>query len=144
MLLLWLKLLGFMREFNERLSAFVRMLSKVLADLELFTVVLVILFLAFTHVFYLRNARRTASRFDFHDDVDGENGFRTIGSSIQTLYLLGLLGDFDAGNFPRGGDEAYLDIFIFLITIGLLNILIAIISGAYEDAMASSSRTYWR
>ena len=144
--LIWIKFLGFMREINERLSAFVYMLVGVFADVELFMIVLAILFLAFAHVFFLRLSRRPKSRFFDEEDPDSDsevNDFRTVRSSLQALYMLAFAGKFNENNFPRVGDLAYLDIFLFVVTVVLLTLLVAIIGGAYHKAMDSTSKPFW-
>ena len=143
-LLFWLKLLGFFRFMHERLAAFIYMLVRVVADLELFLVVLLGVFFAFTQVFYLRLSRRDADRLDYDDGEEAENPFSNLQSSVQTLYIMGVTGDVDNANFPRRGDLAYADIFLFIVAVVLLNVVIAIVTTAYDNSMATSGQIFWR
>ena len=143
-LLLWAKLLGFLRVTHERFAAFSYMLVRVVADLELFLFVLFGVFIAFTQIFYLRLRRWNVDGFDYDDHQENSNAYNTFRSSMQAIYLLGVIGEINEDNYPRHGDLIYLDLCIFIVAVVLMNIVIAIITTSYENAMASSEQRFWR
>ena len=142
-LLLWLKVLAFLKAYNLKFSTFIQMLERIVRDLYEFVVVFCIFVLAFTHIFFFRLSPWDRERFDFHDD-DSPNMFRTLKASFQAVYMLGFTGDFEFDNYPRDGDIFYLDLCILVVIVVMSNILIAIVNDSYGDAIKKAERLFWR
>ncbi|KAJ8605231.1 hypothetical protein CTAYLR_000485 [Chrysophaeum taylorii] len=142
-LLLWLKTLSFLRGVNIAFAMFVQMLTNIIADLYHFVVVMLIIFLAFTHVLFLRLARREREFYNLHDDHQ-PIAWHTFKKAMQHLYVLAFTGEFEQENYPRHLDRFYLDLFIFIIIVVMLNTLIAIVNEAYHRSMVKSAEVFWR
>lgn len=140
-LILWIKILAFLKGIGLKYAAFVQMLVKIVQDLKQFVVVLAVIFLAFTQVFYIRLGP-IPSR-DLLDD-GAPSPFRTFPRTLQAMYLLAFMGDFEPDTYPRTVDKCLLFVFIFVVIIVMLNVLIAIVCDSYNYAMATSVQLFWR
>jgi len=96
----------------------------------------------FGHIFYFRNFGRIGEDFDMEDD-DG-SPYHSYGNIFKTLYMLAFMGEFEAAYFDVDGfNEVFFFLFILIIVLIMMNVLIAIVSEAYEDCMATSHEIYW-
>ena len=80
------------------------MLETILHDLQVFSVVIIIVMMMFGHVFYLRLGGLDADSFGYHDD-GAPNPFARLGRTFMSLFLLGFVGDFDADTFQTPVDK---------------------------------------
>lgn len=142
-LFLWLKVLSYMRGISTGFACFVQMLARITSDLKHFILLMGVMFVAMAHVLYLRLSSRTSDSFGFADD-EAENEFNSFTSALQSLYILAFTGEFDERQYPRHADKLYLDLFIFLIMVLMLNVLIAIVEDSYHHAKAHSTKYFWR
>jgi hypothetical protein len=55
-----------------------------------------------------------------------------------------LLGDFDMDAFPTVFTKLLFVVFMFIVVVILLNILIAIVSDSYDNAMVKSTELFWK
>ena len=145
-ILVWFKVLGFLKSFSQPIATFVLMINQVILDLRSFLVVLLVVILMFGHAFYV-----------LLSDNDPDNPFKsfglrvneTEGETLSTLYLT-LLGDFDMDaykmkNDPNDPFASWLFfLFSFIVMIILLNVLIAIVSDSYDMVLVNSSELFWR
>jgi len=142
-MILWMKTLGFLKAFSIKFATFVLMLEQTVRDIQPFLVVLAVFLFAFATVFHLRLAGWDHDRFHFHDD--GElNPFRSVKDLLQALVMLAFVGDFDYNAYPRGVDVFWLDCFLFVMIVVMLNVLIAIVCDSYTDAVEHGDRLFWR
>lgn len=139
-LILWIKVLAFLKGIGLKYAAFVQMLIKIVKDLKQFVVVLAVIFIAFTQVFYIRLGPMKPK---FVDD-ETLNPFRTFPQTLHAMYLLAFIGEFDPDDYPRPFDKCFLFLFIFVIIVVMLNVLIAIVCDSYNYAMATSVQLFWR
>ena len=142
-MLMWLKTLSFLKVVSVKYATFVLMLERTLRDIQPFCVVLAVFLFAFGTVFHLRLNKWQSDRFDFHDDGE-ENPFRSVPTMLQALVMLAFVGEFDSETYPRGADIFWLDLFIFVMIVIMLNVLIAIVCDSYSDAIAHGDRLFWR
>merc|ERR1711998_428232 len=109
--------------------------------MQSFLVVLVTVMVGFGVPFFMLISNDTLS---LHDD-DPDNPFGSFGETMLTMFNMGMLGDFDRDVF---GDDivavALFVCFIILVVIMMLNVLIAIVSDSYENAMVRSRQLFLR
>ena len=133
-LLMWLRFLSFVRG-CESAAAFVILLTrKLCSDLFAFLVVLLIVFAGFVHSLYLKISFRGAA----------DSGFTNIIDTMYFLYLFSFTGEVDGDEVSRDSDRVFLVLLLFVMVVVMLNVLIAIVSEAYEDAMSRGTHLFWR
>lgn len=142
-LVLWIKVLAFLKGVGLKYATFVQMLIKIVKDLKQFVIVLAVIFLAFTQVLYIRLGPLPSESYGFHDD-GAPSPFRTFPVTLQSMYLLAFVGDLDTDAYPTALDKLILLLFIFVIVVVMLNVLIAIVCDSYNYAMATSVQLFWR
>jgi WD40 repeat protein len=135
-LCLWIRLLGYMKIFNIRLATFVLSLFQVFADLKSFSIILIAFFVMFTQAFFiLANSK---------DSVSDVEEFSSIKNIFFMLFGM-LLGEYYLEEFDHSWLLLALKIFfMFLMTIIMLNILIAVVSDSYENAITRARKIYLR
>ena len=137
-------MLGFLKGMSLQLSAFVTMFQKIVVDLEQFGVVLLLFVFMFTNVRYVRHVSAYAPELSFHDDSVTDGPFHKLDSAFQAIYLMTFMGDYNSALYPAPGDKVLLDCFVMVISIVMLNVLIAIVSDSYDEAMATTFKLFWR
>lgn len=143
-LLMWLRLLHYLR-CREDLAAFVILFtSKIFVDIKSFIIVFAIIFFAFCHTLYMAVGFRDRSYWGMEEDDEFEKPFSSLLDTSWILYLFALTGEVSDDTSDRGMDQVYLALILFVMVVVLLNLLIAIVAEAYEDAMARSSDLFWR
>ena len=141
----WMKTLGLVKAVNQSLATFVLMITSVINDIRAFMIVLVAVMFMFGHAFYLELAQlknEEGGGLDFHDGGD-PNPFGTMPMTIMSTYTM-LLGDFDLDAYPSLYTKLLFVVFMFIVVIILLNILIAIVSDSYDNAMVKSTELFWK
>ena len=135
-LCLWIRLIGFLKIFNIRLATFVLSLFQVFADLKSFSIILIAFFVMFTQAFFiLANSK---------DSVSDVEEFSSIKNIFFMLFGM-LLGEYYLEEFDHSWLLLALKIFfMFLMTIIMLNILIAVVSDSYENAITRARKIYLR
>ncbi|GMI20071.1 hypothetical protein TeGR_g7190, partial [Tetraparma gracilis] len=146
---------------------FVLMLSNILADIRAFVFVMLLVIIMFGHALFMVLGTRdegvvaditsaeggpatisdwesSAPLEDLADGLYGgwETKFDTIAATGVTLYSM-LLGDYDPDQFPTTYAYAISVVFMFIIVIVMLNVLIAIVSDSYDNAMVKSTELFW-
>jgi hypothetical protein len=142
-ILLWLRLMGFLKNLDQRLATFVLMMERIVCDIWVFLLFYFIWVLLFGSVFYMRLGTRHVDTFGFHDD-GAPNAFESVRMTVFSLLLLSFTGDFEADNFPTHVDKALLIVYLLVTIIVQLNILIAIVSDSYDAARATGKGLYYR
>ena len=135
-ILLWIRLLGYLKSLSVRLATFVLALFQIFADLQSFVIVMAAIMAMFCQAMYLLA----------HPKVEGPE-FEEFSSVKSTLYLLFgmLIGEYHVEQFEQTWLLMSLNLaFMFMMTIVMLNMLIAIISDSYDAAIARSKSLYLR
>jgi len=120
-LALWFKLLGFARAARS-VGPFVRMFLKIMQNIVSFVFVLMAIIIAFSHGLFLLFRPQTQSVY----------------SSWGVLFVLyrAMLGDFEVDDFAANPSSGlvtlYFVLFTFLVTVVMLNLLIAVMADIYQ------------
>jgi len=138
---LWLRVLSFLKAINIQLATFILAIITIARDVLFFCVILLILVVSFSQMFYTLLAPSRCATEGASEQPECK----------QTEYLLQvyimLMGDF--GNFER---ESYTTVFSiilfvlysFVVAVILLNVLIAIASDSYEKCLLKSQKLFGR
>jgi len=139
-ILLWIKVLAFLKNTTRDLATFIAiMIDRIAQDLSTFLIFFLVIILMFASAFYLYLGPRTRSDFGFHDDGEPTE-YTTFPKTMLSLYLLGFVGEFDWKTFDTGSLRALICLFIFIVVIVLLNVLIAIVGESYRNARQDNTR----
>ena len=136
LLYFWSKVLEFGKSFRPS-AILALMVTRMLVTVAKFLVVVIIFLLAFGNAFFLTLSAAP-------EDVEG---FGTLAATCVTLYRLFVLGDFDF-EAVNSGDRWPAFVFFLAFTVSgtilLLNLLIAIVTNAYEDVRSGSEHEFVR
>ena len=140
----WTRVLGFLRILNMKFATFVLSLFQILRDIASFCVVLVIWILAFASVLYVVYCSADP------DSAASDQPFQTVGDTLFTMYRV-MLGDYSdewSDAFESKASSQYTKIvfvvYMFLGTIVMLNVLIAVVSDSYDGAIARARGLFLR
>jgi len=136
------KILAYLRSVNIRFATTIMMLGSVLFDMIEFLVVMAVIMATFGYIFYTRLSPIPLEEFGFHDDRT--HPWNTASRIWHTLFLLAFVGDLEDDAFPDTGDKYVLNLFLFIVVIVMLNVLIAIVSDAYDSAVMAAQKLYCR
>ena len=137
---LWLRVLNFLKAINMQLATFVLAILQITKDIFWFCIILLTLVVSFSQMFFTLMAPPTCAT----GDLSGRQ-------CEPSEYLLGvytiLLGDF--GLFTRADFGSVFSVLLvvvysFLVTVVLLNVLIAIASDSYEKCLLKSQKLFGR
>lgn len=125
-LVMWFRLLGFLRNYR-RFASFVTLLTKlVYLDLRTFFVVLFIVWAAFSHTIYMSAAldKRAYNKFRRdQDDARVSYNPRTVTNVLNTVYLYVFTAEGDREKL-RTIDSVYVAIITFVMIVIVLNVRI--------------------
>lgn len=127
--LLWIKLFYWLRIFKEY-SAFIRIISEIVKDIRVFSVMLALCLAAFANSIILLNNNREIN--DFTPIFDSYVGWGPADALIHA-YLTGL-GDFNKDNYSEGNAITVWIFFLFatvLVQLIFMNMLIAIMGESF-------------
>eukprot|EP00198_Chlamydomonas_reinhardtii_P010826 XP_001700163.1 transient receptor potential ion channel protein [Chlamydomonas reinhardtii] len=126
----------------EHTGVFVQALLRIVANLRFFILILVVLVLTFSFAFWQIMSIDLPQNEDHRDGQD----FDTLGNTIVQAYALGVIGQMD-GNI--GQDFAWRPwvqvlalTYTFLVTVILLNLLVAVMSDTYS-VVKEHARSEW-
>merc|ERR1712196_497919 len=135
-MLLWFRMLGLIKGTKTKLATFVLALFQIFDDMGSFMVVLVMLLATFLHGIFIYAHRKG------------------IGSEIESfasitnlaLSLVGMtLGEYDVDDYSDSWLMlTYFLSYMLLMTIIMLNVLIAIVSDSYDSVMIRSKKLFLR
>jgi len=132
--LLWFRILGHSKMFNKQLATFILCSVEILRDIKWFMLVLMIIIASFAQMLVsmtfdpLQNQGRDSSEYSFVST-----------NEYLKAYTI-MLGDIDSESLQRRpGIIILFVLYTFGVTIVLLNILIAIVSESYVNAVFSST-----
>ena len=128
--MMWFKLFYWMRLFKP-FSAFIRMITEIIKDIQVFMVMLIIALGAFANIVFILNL----NRIDSGSPViyDSLIGFAPLDAVIHA-YLMGL-GDFNKDNYSEGDAQVVWIMFILatiIVSLIFMNLLIAIMGESFS------------
>ena len=154
-LLLWIQIVWLLKDLHPRFATFVLMVKQIFFEIIYFLIIFILMLLGFAHMYsiiYRSVAEELLAipSVSFPEDSGTPLYAKRWLEALRTVFLLALgdLGFFDAFNEARA-DQVYWSelgwFFLskFVVVLLLMNILIAIVSDAYDDAMARSEKLFW-
>jgi len=129
--MMWFKLFYWMRLFKP-FSAFIRMITEIIKDIQVFLVMLIISLSAFANIIFLLNLNRMEQG---HEEPIYENliGFGPLDAMIHA-YLMGL-GDFNRDTYSSENARVIWIMFILatiIVSLIFMNLLIAIMGESFS------------
>ncbi|CAJ1910333.1 unnamed protein product [Cylindrotheca closterium] len=137
---LWLRVLSLLKAINMQLATFVLAIIQITKDILWFCVILVTLVISFAQMFFTVLAPASCAT-DNTDNMQCKESDYLL--RVYTI-LLGDFGNFDLDSFQSGFPVFLLVLFSFLVTVVLLNVLIAIASDSYEKCLIRSQHLFGR
>merc|ERR1711871_1230263 len=135
-MLLWFRMLGFIKGTNAKLATFVLALFQIFEDLGAFMVVLVMLLATFLHGIFIY-----AHRKGIGSDIESFASIKTLALSLVGMTL----GEYDVDDYSDSWLMlTYFLSYMLLMTIIMLNVLIAIVSDSYDSVMIRSKKLFLR
>jgi hypothetical protein len=139
--LLWLEFFRRLKGTSIQMATFVLMLQRIVLDVDVFVIVMVLVMLMFGSLF-----RIILHRSDDIDD-DQPNPWNSLSGSLWIVFLASL-GEFQEEDEPNSLFPTHLLKVLFIVMsilsiIVLMNVLIAIISESFTDAVAHSERIFY-
>ncbi|KAG2434963.1 hypothetical protein HYH02_012159 [Chlamydomonas schloesseri] len=126
----------------EHTGVFVQALLRIVANLRFFILILVVLVLTFSFAFWQIMSIDLAPNEDHRDGKD----FDTLGNTIVQAYALGVIGQMNGNigeNFSwRPWVQVLALTYTFLVTVILLNLLVAVMSDTYS-VVKEHARSEW-
>ena len=137
---LWLRVLSLLKGINKQLATFVLAILQITKDILWFCVILLTLVVSFAQMFYTLLAPATCASGNDSKMVCDQNEYL-----LRTYRVL--LGDF--GAYDRATLTSKFSVFLivfysFMVTVILLNVLIAIASDSYEKCLLRSQNLFGR
>jgi len=131
---LWLRFLGFLRGTNIKMATFILMLQEISVNVDTFLVVLALILVMFAMLYHILLVDNKSL------DDDEWNSFDT---SLWKVWGYSI-GEVDESAFPTESSYFLFTAFGLTIVIIMMNILIAIVSDSYTDAVNRSAPLFWR
>ena len=127
----WMQLLAYLRGFVS-CAPYVRMLLEIISDLRVFFMIYVLITFAFAHAILV-----------YDDEALRNKSVAEIGAELVrrvfATYRIGTLGDFDADEFVEQWQlHGLFNLCTFIVTVVLLNVLIAVISDTFDRLLERS------
>ena len=129
-----LRVLGFLRGTSIEMATFVLMLQEITWRVQTFLMMLLWILFSFALAYHVLLVGE-----DLDDDT-----WSSFHGSLWTLWGYAITGEMDDTAFPTAGAYPLFAIFGLAIVIVMMNILIAIVSDAFEDSMRRSAPLFWR
>ncbi|KAJ8602573.1 hypothetical protein CTAYLR_008768 [Chrysophaeum taylorii] len=148
-LILPIRILKMIKGLNQNIGAFVLCLMNVLYAIVPFLFIFMLILVSFAQSFTTLLSHK--NNYDMGElEADGtvvaaQNEYASFARSVYSVYRLGLVGDLDADYFDDTVVSVFvLVLFILVISIVMLNMLIAVVSDAYETTLTNSESIYLR
>ena len=133
-LLVWVQLLSYLRGF-QAFAPYVHMLLAIIADMIPFLMIYLLIILAFAHAMLM-----------YGEDLRGLTFPETVAVLVRrvlAMYRLGTLGDFESSDFEDHWVRyAYFVGVTVLISVVMLNVLIAVISDTFDRLLERSESSF--
>jgi len=137
---LYFRVLNFLKAINMQLATFVLAILQITKDIFWFCIILLTMVIAFSQMFFTLLAPPSCAA----NEISGRQ-------CQQSEYFLGvysiLLGDFgifSRDDFSTSSSIILVVLYTFLVTVVLLNVLIAIASDSYEKCLLKSQKLFGR
>ena len=137
---LWLRVLSLLKAINMQLATFVLAIVQITKDITWFCVILLILVVSFGQMFFTLLAPSSCSEGD-SEAIECKQSEYLL--RVYTI-LLGDFGDFERENFTSIFSVFLVVLYSFLVTVVLLNVLIAVASDSYEKCLVRSQNLFGR
>jgi hypothetical protein len=137
---LWLRVLSFLKAINIQLATFILAIITITKDILFFCVILLILVVSFSQMMFTLIAPSGCASSG-NDNPDCLHSEYLLQSYIM---LLGDFGTFEREKFTTGFSVFILVLYSFLVTVILMNVLIAIASDSYEKCLLKSQKLFGR
>lgn len=137
---LWLRVLSLLKAINMQLATFVLAILQITKDIIWFCVILLVLVVSFSQMFFTLLAPSSCAT----EDPSAMECKQTEYLLRVYTILLGDFGDFEREQFTSGFSVFLVVFYSFLVTVVLLNVLIAIASDSYEKCLLRSQNLFGR
>lgn len=137
---LWLRVLNFLKAINMQLATFVLAILQITKDIFWFCIILLALIISFSQMFFTLMAPPTCATGEVTGRQCQQSEYLL---SVYTI-LLGDFGIFEREDFVSGVSVFLVVLYSFLVTVVLLNVLIAIASDSYEKCLLKSQKLFGR
>jgi hypothetical protein len=138
---LWLRVLSLLKAINVQLATFVLAILQITKDILWFAVILATMVVSFAQMFFTILAPPSCGT------AEGGNEMMCKPTEYLLLAYTILLGDFGAferEQFTTGFSVVLVVLYSFLVTVVLLNVLIAVASDSYEKCLLRSQHLFGR
>lgn len=136
---LWLRVLSLLKAINMQLATFVLAILQIMKDIIWFCVILLTLVVSFSQMFFTLLAPSSCAK----DTTNMQCRETEYLLRVYTI-LLGDFGGFEREQFTSGLSVFLLVFYSFLVTVVLLNVLIAIASDSYEKCLVRAQNLFGR
>ena len=139
---LWLRVLNLLKAINMQLATFVLAILQITKDIFWFCIILLALIVSFSQMFFTLMAPPSCATTEDTTDIREckQNEYLL---SVYTI-LLGDFGLFERDDFVSGVSVFLVVLYSFLVTVVLLNVLIAVASDSYEKCLLKSQKLFGR
>jgi hypothetical protein len=137
---LWLRVLSLLKAINMQLATFVLAILQITKDIIWFCVILLTLVVSFAQMFFTLLAPSSCATAEASDMQCKQTEYLLRAYTI----LLGDFGNFDREQFTSGFSVFLVVFYSFLVTVVLLNVLIAVASDSYEKCLLRSQNLFGR
>jgi hypothetical protein len=137
---LWLRVLSLLKAINRQLATFVLAIIQITKDITWFCVIMLTLVVSFAQMFFTLLAPSSCASGD-PDATECKEAEYLL--RVYTI-LLGDFGDFEREQFTSGFSVFLVVFYSFLVTVVILNVLIAVASDSYEKCLVRSQNLFGR
>ncbi len=137
---LWLRVLSLLKAINIQMATFVLAILQITKDIFWFCVILATLVVSFSQMFFTLLAPTSCATEDGTEMVCKPTEYLLRSYTI----LLGDFGTFEREQFVNGFSVFLIVCYSFLVTVVLLNVLIAIASDSYDKCLLRSQHLFGR
>ena len=130
---LWMKFFGFLKGTSMKMATFILMIQEISVNVDSFIFVLALILLMFTMMYHVLLRDENSKTRDWMD----------FDASLWQVWTYSF-GEFDDTAFQTDSAHVLFSFMMLVVVIIMMNILIAIVSDSYSDAMRRSAPIYWR
>ena len=127
--LMWIKIYYMMRIFSQT-AHFITLMTKIVEDVQTFTIMLIIIILAFANFFYV------VDMGDKEQNYVGKYTKNNLANVLMEMYFVSL-GQFNIESYSSGDNSNVIWIFFilasFIIVVVFMNLLISIMGNTLND-----------
>lgn len=131
--LLWVRFLQYMKGTGLNFATFILMLEEISWNIQMFLIIFFLMLVMFAMLYHILLVDA-----DLDDDT-----WNLYVSSTWNVWLFAL-GNFDDTAYPTTDSQFVFTFFALAVVVVMMNVLIAIVSDSYTDAMSRSTPLFWR